>query len=210
MSTAIKVCGLRDLQNIKDLAALKPDYMGFIFYEPSKRYFEAGSFGTLPSDLPESIKKVGVFVDSELSYIMAKVQLFGLRIVQLHGEESPAFCATIKAKGIEVWKAIGLSENVDLAFLNTYSGSIDAFLFDTKSPEKGGTGIQFNWDILKTYTLDIPFMLAGGISLENLDQAIAATTGLKLKGFDLNSKFEISPGFKNIAALKQAIKTIRK
>jgi phosphoribosylanthranilate isomerase len=204
-SLKIKVCGMRDTHNIAELATLQPDYMGFIFYPKSKRYFlSSGTIADI-SKLPNSIQKVGVFADENPELVREIIEKYNLDIVQLHGQESPEVCAFFKDKGIQVWKAIAVSTKIDNEALNLYQVSVDAFLFDTKTPELGGSGQAFDWEILKTYSLNTPFMLAGGISADNISEAVECLEGLPALGLDLNSKFEKEPGIKDIEKLRMIL-----
>ena len=201
----IKICGLRDTENINAVTALKPDYMGFIFYEPSPRFANGLSLNAL-SALSAAIKKTAVFVNEEAAAINALVDEFGFTAVQLHGKESPEFCARFKDR-VTVIKAFGVNEDLDFEQLNEYAGNVDYFLFDTKTDIYGGSGKSFNWALLERYRLNIPFFLSGGISPDNLEEVINIVHP-QFYGVDLNSKFEISPGIKDIEKLKTALNTL--
>lgn len=199
----IKVCGMRDPANIMELAQLDIDYMGFIFYEKSKRY--VAQVPTLT--LPPTIQKTGVFVNQTASYITGKIAE-GLQAIQLHGEESPALCEALHKPGTTLIKAFGIGDTQDWERLIPYQSCVDYFLFDTKSPGYGGLGKAFDWSALKDYPLDTPYFLSGGLSLENLESALQLADP-RLIGLDLNSKFEDQPALKNIAHIKQALKIIK-
>jgi phosphoribosylanthranilate isomerase len=205
-SLKIKVCGMRDTHNIAELAALQPDYLGFIFYPKSKRYFLGLNEIADLNILPKSIQKVGVFVDEIPEKVLEIIKKYNLDIIQLHGQESPEMCAFFKEKGIQVWKAIPVSTEIDNLALTLYAGSVDAFLFDTKTPELGGSGKAFDWEILKTYSLNTPFIMAGGISADNISEAVECLEGLPALGLDLNSKFEKEPGIKDIEKFRMILK----
>ena len=194
----IKICGMKYKDNIEAVAALQPEYMGFIFYEKSKRNFE----GNL-TILPKEIKKVGVFVDSSSEDINDKIEKFDLQAVQLHGDESPELCNSVN--NVEVIKVFAIGETFDFATLKQYEDVCDYFLFDTKGKEKGGNGIVFDWNLLKNYPSEKPFILSGGIGLDELE-SIKDFENSKLARYcyalDLNSKFEDAPGFKNVEKLK--------
>ena len=194
----LKVCGMRETKNIKALASLKPDYMGFIFWETSKRYC-----ATIPSDIPKAIKKVGVFVDETTEQIKAKVKLFGLDAVQLHGDESTKQCAAL-LNLCEVIKAFRISPDFDFKQLAPYQDHCTYFLFDTKGPLPGGNGIGFDWELLMGYSLHTPFFLSGGIGLGHVD-AIAEIRkrNLPIYALDVNSQFECEPGVKKIEEIKE-------
>ncbi|NGM74642.1 phosphoribosylanthranilate isomerase [Sphingobacterium sp. SGL-16] len=200
----IKVCGMRDADNIRQLMTLPVDYIGFIFYAKSARFVS----GKPDVSIPSSIKKVGVFVNSSKEEIQTKIQEFDLQVVQLHGDESPEFCQEIKDLGIETFKAFGIDEEFDWESIAPYDGKVDYFLFDTKSKQYGGTGQTFNWEKLQDYPYQTPYWLSGGISLENIEDA-ASFEDNRLYGLDLNSKFEIEPALKNIQSLTQAISIIK-
>jgi phosphoribosylanthranilate isomerase len=194
----LKVCGMRETKNITALASLKPDYMGFIFWEPSKRYC-----ATIPSDIPKIIKKVGVFIDETTVKIKAKVKLFGLDAVQLHGDESPKQCAALLGL-CEVIKAFRIGTDFDFKQLTLYQDHCTYFLFDTQGPLPGGNGTAFDWELLMGYSLDTPFFLSGGIGLGHVD-AIAEIRkrNLPIYALDINSQFESEPGVKKIEEIKE-------
>ena len=194
----LKVCGMRETKNIKALASLQPDYMGFIFWETSKRYCV-----TIPSDIPKAIKKVGVFVDETTEQIKAKVKLFGLDAVQLHGDESPKQCAALLGL-CEVIKAFRIGPDFDFKQLTPYQDRCTYFLFDTQGPLPGGNGTAFDWELLMGYSLDTPFFLSGGIGLGHVD-AIAEIRkrNLPIYALDINSQFESEPGVKKIEEIKE-------
>jgi len=199
----IKVCGMREPANIQSLALLPIDYMGFIFYEKSVRYTPE-----LPRvSIPDSIKKAGVFVNAEKAFIDQNI-VQGLQAVQLHGQEPPAFCEQIKTAHIEVIKAFGINADTAWETLAPYVGIVDYFLFDTSSPQHGGTGRTFDWELLKNYPYEVPYFLSGGLDLANIPNALGITDK-RLIGLDINSKFEVKPGLKDINKLQQALKIIR-
>lgn len=194
---------MRESANIQALALLPIDYMGFIFYEKSTRYTSE-----LPRiSIPNSIAKVGVFVNAEKTFIDEKIAL-GLEAIQLHGQESAAFCELVKTAHIEVIKAFGIHANTPWKTLAPYVGVADYFLFDTSSPQHGGTGRAFDWELLKSYPYDVPYFLSGGLDLTNIPNALAIEDE-RLIGLDINSKFELQPGLKDIEKLQKALKIIR-
>lgn len=211
----IKVCGMKYAENMEYVALLEPDYLGFIFWEPSKRVF-TGDLGTLPP----TIKKVGVFVDTTIDEIILKVLEFDLQAVQLHGKESSQFCKDLKENltiqqldSLEIIKVFSIKDNFDFSFLAEYDPFCDFYLFDTKGKLPGGNGYTFSWEILKYYPSTKPFFLSGGIGLEELDKL--ATFLLRPESqycyaIDVNSKFEIEPGRKQIEKLKTFIQFLRK
>lgn len=202
----IKICGLKYPDNIKSIIPLGPDYVGFICYAPSPRY--ASDLQTATLDLvPESIYKTAVFVNEQAETISKLIDTYNFDAVQLHGNEDPEFCSSLSDR-VTVIKAFGLDENFDFESLNEFSDSVDYFLFDTKTDKPGGSGITFNWNLLDKYNLDTPFFLSGGLSLENL-QTISLIDHPQFYGVDLNSRFEIEPGLKDINKLKKAFDILR-
>ncbi len=193
---------MREPANIRELAALNPDYMGFIFYEQSKRF--VGSLKPESLNIDSRIKKTGVFVNAELDYIKDQIELFGLQAIQLHGGESPELCNSLRQTGCEVIKAFGISESFDFDTLNPYIPVVDFFLFDTASAQHGGTGISFNWQLLNEYKAQIPYFLSGGIDLAHR-QEIQNIQDTRLYAIDINSRFELEPGLKDIDKIKKFI-----
>jgi phosphoribosylanthranilate isomerase len=200
----LKICGMKFPNNIIEVGSLLPDYMGFIFWEKSARYFD----GVMP-DLPKSIKKVGVFVNESIPVIEDKIEKYNLQAIQLHGQESVAFCSKIKAKfdtSIEIIKVFSADENFDFSILKQYESVCDYFLFDTKGKLPGGNGTTFDWKILEKYPSTKPFFLSGGIGIEELDSINEISkTNLPIYAIDINSKFEIEPGLKNTSLCTDAI-----
>ncbi len=197
----IKVCGMKYPDNILQLAELQIDYMGFIFYEKSKRFVGDSIESFLGNNFPKHIKKVGVFVNSSVETILSFNVKYSFDYIQLHGNESPEFCQKIVNNGLKVIKAFQVSEEFDFSECEKYQNVSDFFLFDTKTVEYGGSGTTFNWKLLENYTLDKRFLLSGGISLENVEQ-LKLFSHSKLHALDLNSKFELSAGLKDISKLK--------
>lgn len=210
----LKICGMK--HNTAEVATLQPDYLGFIFYEKSPRNYDL-------SDIPElraGIKKVGVFVNAEPGCILEKVKQFNFDVIQLHGNESPQYCAELRNRcqiersrdplvetalsEVEVWKVFSIKDQFDFSILEDYEAVVDKFLFDTKGKEKGGNGYTFDWSVLKDYNSKKPFILSGGIGLEELAAVNELqATDLPLIAIDVNSKFEDKPGLKNIKDLRK-------
>ena len=190
---------MRAPENIAALSDLAPDYMGFIFWENSKRFVNNPT-----PDLPASIKKTGVFVDASPAYITDMVKQHQLQAVQLHGEESPNFCQKLHALGLEIIKAFAVDASFDFSVLEAYETVCNYFLFDTKGPLPGGNGNRFDWSVLRNYPSAKPFFLSGGIGPGD-QNAIASIINLNLPlcAIDINSQFEIEPGLKNIEIIKQ-------
>ncbi len=202
----IKVCGMRNAQNIQDLANLKPNYIGFIFYPKSPRY-APNLDAQAVSAIPATIQKVGVFVNETTEVMHEKALIYGLDVLQLHGKETPAQCLQLQEEGFTIFKAFPIAEANDLKNTNGYEGCCDFFLFDTKTPEHGGSGQKFDWRILEKYSGKTPFFLSGGIDLEDAE-AINNISHPKCYGIDINSKFETAPGLKDINKLKSFIKRV--
>ncbi|RVU02936.1 phosphoribosylanthranilate isomerase [Mucilaginibacter limnophilus] len=202
----IKVCGLREPDNIQAVVALQPDYIGLICYDKSPRFIDDLSAEAV-SNLSQSIIKTGVFVNESAEEIERLIANYGLGAIQLHGSETPHFCVRFKGK-VQVIKAFGVDGDFDFNQLDAYTDVVDLFLFDTKTAVHGGSGKTFDWDILKNYTGNVPFMLSGGIGPDNIAEATAVNHP-QFYGVDLNSRFETEPGIKNIEALQKAFNTIR-
>ncbi|MDE6022596.1 MAG: phosphoribosylanthranilate isomerase, partial [Muribaculaceae bacterium] len=191
----VKICGMRDAENVRSVASLKPDYFGFIFYAPSSRCC-FGLDQEVIASISESIEPVMVTVDMDEVDIMRLADKYGFRIVQLHGGESSDMCWSLRNRGLKVIKALGLQSQDDLKTLERYEGAVDLFLFDTACATKGGSGKKFDWKILSSYNMDIDFMLSGGIGPEDAD-SLNNFTHPKFVGIDLNSRFESAPGLKD-------------
>ncbi|MGY0425396.1 MAG: phosphoribosylanthranilate isomerase [Polaribacter sp.] len=222
----LKVCGMKYVENIRQVANLQPDYLGFIFYEKSKRNFE----GIIP-ELPKSIKKTGVFVNETLEIVVSLVEEYQLDAIQLHGDASEEYIKKLKSliaqskalfieenkhqkkkknkqvsfdKKIEIIKVFGINDVFNFNILKPYLELVDYFLFDTKGKERGGNGVQFDWKILEKYPFEKPFFLSGGIGLENVEEAKKIiNSNLPMYALDINSKFESEPGVKKIEELKK-------
>lgn len=199
---------MRDAANIEALVALKPDFMGFIFYDKSPRYVGNLLDADLLNSFPKNIKKVGVFVNATIDTIVQNVRKYHLDYVQLHGNEKPDFCRNLKLKGVNIIKAFSVDNDFIFNQLNNYKPHVEYFLFDAKGDNHGGNGVQFDWSVLKKYDNEKPFFLAGGIDLESVETAMNLY-GLKIYALDVNSKFEIEPALKDIEKLKELISKIR-
>ena len=183
--------------NIEAVANLQPDYLGFIFYDKSARYFDS----IIPKT-PNSIKKVGVFVDEELDIVLEKIKQFNLQAVQLHGNESPEYCG--KINNVEVIKVFSIKNEFNFDVLQPYETVCDYYLFDTKGKLPGGNGYTFNWNVLNHYPSTKPYFLSGGIGLneiEKIKEFKESSASKYCYALDVNSKFEIEPGLKNIKEL---------
>ncbi|WP_445955063.1 phosphoribosylanthranilate isomerase [Yeosuana sp.] len=237
----LKVCGMKYQDNIEQVAALQPDYLGFIFYEKSARHFDSA----IPK-LPESIKKVGVFVDEEIETVVDLIKTHDLQAVQLHGEESPEYCLKLKRhyeerndevisskesdchtstalstgsfekksrndEKLEIIKVFSIKNEFDFNILKPYENVCDYFLFDTKGKLPGGNGYTFDWSVLNSYPSSKPFFLSGGIGLDEVESVLSFLRKQESKycyAIDVNSKFEIEPGLKNIDLLQKFKDTV--
>lgn len=204
----IKICGLANKENISFITELKPDFIGFIFYERSPRYVLPKIDAEFVGSISKDIIKVGVFVNASTPFIFENAVKFDLQAIQLHGNETPGQCLELQQKGYQVIKAFGVDDQFDFDVMKPYEQVCDYFLFDTKSPQHGGTGVSFDWEILKNYSLDKPFLLGGGIGLLELEQVLSLSLP-QMIAVDMNSRLETAPGIKNIDAVKIAIQKIR-
>ncbi|UOR03497.1 phosphoribosylanthranilate isomerase [Hymenobacter aerilatus] len=204
----IKVCGMRSDANIREVANLGVDFMGFIFYAKSPRCAVPTLSVKTLNKLPSSVLKVGVFVNETTDIIRQRVAEYGLDLVQLHGQESPAQCAELRSVSILVIKAFSVGEEFDFAQAAPYVNCCNYFLFDTKGPELGGNGTTFNWQLLAKYPLSVPYFLAGGLDLAHA-QELQTLRLPGLFGIDLNSRFELAPGEKDVGKLRQLFQRLR-
>ncbi|RXG13072.1 phosphoribosylanthranilate isomerase [Leeuwenhoekiella aestuarii] len=206
----LKICGMK--YNTAEVAQLQPDYLGFIFYEKSPRNYDLSE---IPS-ITLGIKKVGVFVNADLNFVLEKIDQFNFDVIQLHGNESPEYCEELNHKldkklidkeygsRIDIWKVFSIKDTFDFSIVEDYEAVVDKFLFDTKGKEKGGNGYTFDWSVLNDYKAQKPFILSGGIGLEELAAVQELQkTDLPLYAIDVNSKFEDRPGLKNIENLNK-------
>ena len=203
MRLKLKVCGLREAENIQQIAALQPDYQGFIYYEKSPRF--VGKDFRLP---PTSIKRVGVFVNESIENILKIVDQDQLDLVQLHGDEEPIEVKKLFGRGIQVMKVFSIDENFNFNVVKPFVPFAKMFLFDTRTIHYGGSGKTFNWALLNNYTDSVPFFLSGGLSIENIRE-VSNITNPALYGVDVNSGVEDAPGIKNIDKLKELIKILK-
>lgn len=197
----IKVCGMREAENIREAEALGIDWMGFIFWPQSSRYV-----AERPSYLPTRCKRVGVFVDEQIEQVRHVAEDYALDIIQLHGNESPEYVRTLA--GRTLIKAFNIATADDLSQTRPYEGIVDLFLFDTKGRTVGGNGEKFDWTVLESYQGATPFLLSGGIGPDDAER-IRAFRHPRCIGIDLNSRFEVSPAFKDIDRLRGFVKQIR-
>lgn len=203
----LKVCGLK--HNPLEVAALKPDYIGFIFWEGSARHCSA----PLPEGMPRPPERVGVFVDADPKAIVARCREYALHLVQLHGAESPGYCRELRELLVRecttppgLIKAFAVGDGFDFGPLEGYLPVVNYFLFDSRGPLPGGNGTGFDWEHLQVYPFDKPYFLSGGISgadLERLTAFVRSPAARLCHALDVNSRFETEPGRKDTALLKQ-------
>jgi len=207
----IKVCGLREGENVEQLLRKGvPDMLGMIFYEKSPRFVEAGASKPMKSSYP-AISKVGVFVNASIEKIKEAKEKYPFEIVQLHGDESSQFVAALKEDlAIKVIKVFQVSDKIDLEKMIPFEGLVDFFLFDTQTSAYGGSGKKFDWRALESYSLKTPYLLSGGIDLEHVEEIISfSKSNPKMVGVDINSKFELNPGLKDPEKAGRFINLIR-
>jgi len=202
----LKICGMKYPENIEQVAALQPDYLGFIFYEKSARCFEGDII-----NISNTIKKVGVFVNADIKEVIENIKNYNLKVVQLHGDESPEYCLKLKAKDLEIIKVFSIKNAFNFKILEAYEDVCDYFLFDTKGKLPGGNGYAFNWSVLQNYPSTKPYFLSGVIGFDDIETIKSFFNKEESKycyAIDVNSKFEIEPGLKNIELLKEFKHTV--
>ena len=195
---------MRDKENIEALLQVKPNFMGFIFYEKSPRFVGESLDIEQLKAFPKEVKKVGVFVNASIDFIVKTVKKYELDYAQLHGEEMPDFCKNLRLKGVSIIRAFSLDDTFSFAQVYNYKPFCDFFLFDAKGQNRGGNGVSFDWNILKKYDYQKPFLLAGGVDIGHvamLDQLPQLPYCM-----DINSKFEITPGLKDVPKIEEFLK----
>lgn len=202
----IKVCGLKYNENINAIKVFKPDFVGFIFYEKSKRF--VGFENEVLTFSSNEINKVAVFVNESKEIVEHIANKYSFKYLQLHGDETPSYCEKLKNNGFVIIKAFGVDDDFDFSTLAEYVPKVDYFLFDTKTKNYGGSGKVFDWEILDKYHLAKPFFLSGGIGLENIDDILKIKHPF-LYAIDVNSKFEIEPGLKDLDKCQQVINKLK-
>lgn len=195
-------------ENIAEISALQPDFMGFIFYPNSKRFVGVDFSPKSLEKLPETIKKVAVFVNEDVNRILEIQRQFSFDFVQLHGNESVSECEFLKENNIKIIKAFSIDETFNFEVLNAYEMVCDYFLFDTKTPGFGGSGKIFNWQLLENYKLEKPFFLSGGLNLESIEK-IRKLNYPQLIGLDFNSQLEDEDLKKNKEKVTEVIRETR-
>lgn len=211
MTVEVKICGINAREAAQ--AAGSADYAGFVFYAPSPRHVTPEQAAALAAELPASVKKVGLFVDAEDAAIEKVLDSLDLDMLQLHGEETPGRAAAIKALFKRpVMKAVKLAESKDLAAAKGFAGVCDRILFDAKPPAEmtgalpGGNALAFDWELLRGYAPSIPWMLSGGLTPENVAEALATS---KAQAVDVSSGVEDRRGHKDPALIRRFIAAAR-
>jgi len=206
----VKVCGMCDPGNIRDIANAGADWIGMIFYEKSPRYV-GNAGGALNDEIVvnnKALKKVGVFVNATFEEMIEKGRDYRLDYIQLHGSEKPELCDALKKQGLNVIKALSIASVEDVKAADAYAGYVDFLLFDTKCEGYGGSGKQFDWSVLDAYTGETPFILSGGLKPDSA-MLVKTFSHHSMVGVDINSGFEISPAFKNVDLVEGFIKNIK-
>ncbi|MDD4191062.1 MAG: phosphoribosylanthranilate isomerase [Mangrovibacterium sp.] len=204
----IKVCGMRDPENIGQVCEAGPDFLGFIVHRASPRDVGENPDPAIFDRIPAHIRKTGVFVDKECASLIRFCKKYGFFAAQLHGNESPRDCGAVRKSGLTVIKAFSLHEAFDFRVLERYAETADFFLFDTKGGLRGGTGLKFNWQILGRYRLAVPFFLSGGIRPDDAG-ALRKLSHPKLYAIDINSGFETAPALKDAGKVSRFIEEIK-
>ena len=206
----IKVCGMRDAQNIRDVEALGVDILGFIFWPGSKRYVSAR-----PDYLPVNAQRAGVFVNASPDEVVQKVKEYGLHYVQLHGDEDLSYVTNLQkllTASVDnmprIVRAIQVASRSKVLKAMMWDGFVDGILFEAPTTGYGGSGISFDWSLLSSYRGNTPFFITGGIGPQSLE-ALLEFEHPQWIGVDLNSRFESSPAFKNIALLRPFVEALK-
>ena len=195
----VKVCGMRDPENLRALLKLYPDFIGFIFYDKSSRFVKEQTelITLLKEKWPEQIYKVGVFVNATEEEVIRIAEKYSLDYIQLHGNENVFYCDYLKSKGLKLIKAFAVDKDFSFTEAVAFTYYCDYLLFDAKGLHPGGNGVRFDWQLLKQYKGDTPFLLSGGIN-PDLKQDILTIDHPRFAGVDINSGFETAPGMKDI------------
>ncbi len=199
----IKICGMRDKENIHKILEFEPDYLGFIFYEKSARYVSEAQMKEIIKLNFGETERVGVFVNENVEVIINYADKGFFDIVQLHGNEAPEMVKALKAEGLEVIKVFSVDDDFDAKFINKYADA-DYFLFDTKGKLPGGNGVKFNWDVLENSKIKKPFFLSGGLGVEDMEM-VKNLKSKNLYALDFNSKLEVEPGLKDVGKVRKLI-----
>ena len=200
----LKICGLNNTTNLKEILALEPDFIGLNFYPDSIRFVNE----EVKVESPENVKRVGVFVNEGIKRIIDYSHEYHLSYIQLHGEESPEFCEALQLHDLKIIKVFRVNKGFTFNEVEPFVEKSEYFLFDAAGESYGGNGVIFNWEILKDYPFDTPYFLAGGLSPENVDQVFQIEFP-KLYALDVNSGYEAAPGIKDVDKVKGLIKKMK-
>lgn len=204
----VKVCGMREKENIEHLVQCNPDFIGFIFYPKSKRYVGKKLDATILDTIPLDVIKVGVFVNEDFETMLNIARENLLDMVQLHGNEDAGYCQEARNNNLLVSKAFSISDDAHLPDFEAYKEVVDYYLFDTKSAGYGGSGRKFNWQVLENKQFSRPVIISGGIGEEDVPEL----KKLDKKVFqvaDINSRFELEPAKKNIEIVREFIRSLK-
>jgi phosphoribosylanthranilate isomerase len=204
----VKVCGLVDPVNTQEIVEALPDFIGFNFYPGSKRYVGDNPHNSLFSNIPATIRKTGIFVNENPGKIIETTQKYNLNLIQLHGNESAAYCRELAEKGLKIIKAFGIGDNFNFSQLTEFEAVCEYFLFDTKIGKQGGSGLKFKWEKIHEYYIEKHFFLAGGIKPADA-LSIKQIKHKYLFAVDINSCFELFPGIKDPVKVKKFIDEIK-
>ena len=206
MNFKIKICGMRDAENIRQVLAYQPDLLGFIFYPKSSRYVDQDRLEKINAIDFGSTEKVGVFVNEDPQTIISVANRYQFNYIQLHGDETDETIQFLQKQGLQVIKVISMATSADLEMIHYYP-SADYLLFDTKGRKLGGNGYKFDWRLLENIVTDQPIFLSGGLGVDDL-KIVQENNRLKLSGLDFNSQLEEKPALKDIAKVKQLMNQI--
>lgn len=199
-------------ENIQEVANLLPDYLGFIFYNKSKRFVlaeQSDAFDEFMFKDTLRVQKVGVFVNEDVKTVIQQATTYSMDIVQLHGDESPDYCEQLRYIGFPIIKAFGIDTTFDFSVLSEYEDVCDYFLFDTKSDKYGGTGNHFDWNLLKQYSGNTPIFLSGGLNINDIPTIHNLIKDIPIKALDFNSKLEKDYGLKDVEQCRAVINAVR-
>ena len=199
----IKICGMRDTENIRQLLEAEPDYLGFIFFEKSARYVSELQMKEIIKLKFGETERVGVFVDEKFERIVEYADKGFFDTVQLHGNESPELIKALKNEGLEVIKVFAVDDDFDASILRKYSDA-DYFLFDTKGKLPGGNGVKFNWEVVEKSKIKKPFFLSGGLGVQD-KEVLNNFNSKNLYALDFNSKLELEPGLKDVQKVRKIL-----
>ncbi|MGK7396886.1 MAG: phosphoribosylanthranilate isomerase [Candidatus Cyclobacteriaceae bacterium M3_2C_046] len=209
MELKLKICGMKYPENIREIIAYQPDFLGFIFYPKSPRFVDQLDIAQVLKHRGQRVSTTGVFVNSPVEEVLSIAAKNQLDVVQLHGQESAASCAVFKKAGLQVIKVFSVNDHFDWQITRPYETVADYFLFDTKTELHGGSGKTFNWSVLSKYNNQVPFFLSGGLDLKNIDQ-VSILKDLNIFGLDINSRFEIRPGWKDPGLIGQLVDELQR